>query len=65
MQRDIAFFLKKLLFSESKILKKRILRSIERPLEPEFPIIPILSNKEKISIDIGVFRGVYSYLLSI
>ncbi len=64
MLKDVSYFLKKLIFSEFKILKKRILRSIKKPLEPELLIISKLSDKQKISIDVGVFRGVYSYILS-
>ena len=62
--KDISFFAKKIFLSEKYQLKKRIIRSINLNLEHEMNIVHQLCNKDKISIDVGVFRGVYSYLLS-
>lgn len=64
MLKDIKFFLQKIFIYEHKILKKRILKSIQDKTEKEYLLIPDLCNKNLLSIDIGVFRGVYSYLLS-
>ena len=64
MFKDIKFFFQKIFIYEHIILKKRILKSIQNKIEKEYFLIPELCNKNLLSIDIGVFRGVYSYLLS-
>jgi len=64
MLKDIKFILQKLFIPEHLILKKRILRSIKSKIEKEYDAIPLLCNKNYLSIDVGVFRGVYSFLLS-
>lgn len=64
MLKDIKFILQKLFIPEHLILKKRILRSIKSRIEREYNVIPLLCNKDYLSIDVGVFRGVYSFLLS-
>ena len=62
--KDISFFFKKIFLQEKNQLKKRIIRSIKSNTEDEMQIVHKLCDKDKISIDVGVFRGVYSYLLS-
>ena len=62
--KDVSFFIKKIFLSEKYQLKKRIIRSINKPLEEEMQIVQELCSADKISLDVGVFRGVYSYLLS-
>ena len=64
MLKDFKFIFQKIFIPDYLILKKRILRSIESKIEDEYAIIPHLCNKNYISIDIGMFRGVYSFLLS-
>jgi FkbM family methyltransferase len=64
MLKDLSFLIKKLFFSEKYLLEKRIKRSLINNLEPELNILKDLTDKSKASIDIGVFRGVYSYALS-
>ena len=64
MFKDLSFIIKKLIFSEKYTLKKRIERSIAKPLEPELVILDQLCNVSKSSIDVGVFRGVYSFKMS-
>ena len=64
MLKDIKFILQKIFIPEHLILKKRILRSIKSRIEKEYEAIPLLCNKNYLSIDVGVFRGVYSFLLS-
>ena len=64
MFKDVLYFLKKIFFLEKYILKKRIERSIIKPLEPELILIEKFCDKTKSSIDIGVFRGVYSYKMA-
>ncbi len=62
--KDVSFFIKKIFLSEKYQLKKRIIRSINKHLEKEMQIVQELCSTDKISLDVGVFRGVYSYLLS-
>ena len=62
--KDVSFFFKKIFLSEKYQLKKRIIRSISKRLEEEMQIVEELCSADKISLDVGVFRGVYSYLLS-
>ena len=62
--KDVSFFIKKIFLSEKYQLKKRIIRSINKLLENEMQIVQELCSTDKISLDVGVFRGVYSYLLS-
>ena len=62
--KDVSFFIKKTFLSEKYQIKKRIIRSINKPAEEEMQIVQELCSADKISLDVGVFRGVYSYLLS-
>ena len=64
MIKDLEFFFKKLLFSESYLLKKRLIRAIKKNYEKELQIIDRFADKSKDALDIGVYRGVYSYKLS-
>ena len=64
MRKDIEFLIKKLFFSESYLLKKRLKRAIKKEYEKELKIIDKFADKSKDAIDIGVYRGVYSYKLS-
>ncbi len=64
MKKDIEFLIKKLFFSESYLLKKRLKRAIKKGYEKELKIIDKFANKSKDALDIGVYRGVYSYKLS-
>ena len=64
MMKDLEFFIKKVFFSESYLLKKRIKRAIKNNYEKELTIIERFSDKNKDALDIGVYRGVYSYKLS-
>ena len=64
MIKDIEFLFKKLLFNESYLLKKRLVRSINNNYEKELQIINKFADKTKEAIDIGVYRGVYSFKLA-
>ena len=64
MLKDFKFIFQKIFIPDHLILKKRILRSVESKIEQEYLALPQLCNKDLISIDIGMFRGVYSFLLS-
>ena len=62
--KDLEFLFKRLFFSESYLLKKRLKRAIKRGYEKELKIIDKFGDKSKDALDIGVYRGVYSYKLS-
>ena len=64
MIKDIEFFLKKIFFKESYLLKKRLIRAINKDYEKELQIIDRFSDRTKDAIDIGVYRGIYSFKLA-
>ena len=62
--KDLGFIIKKIFLSEKKLLKKRIIRSIKNEYEKEIKVLPELIKQGTDTIDVGVYRGVYSYELS-
>ena len=64
MIKDLEFLFKKIFFSESYLLKKRLNRAIKKGYEKELLIIDKFADKSKDALDVGVYRGVYSYKLS-
>jgi len=62
--KDLRFLIKKIFLGEKEILKKRIIRSIKSGYEKEIKILPKLVKSGTDTIDVGVYRGVYSYELS-
>ena len=64
MIKDLEFILKKIFFSEKYLLEKRLKRAIKKNYEKELEIVDKYSDKSKDALDIGVYRGVYSYKLS-
>lgn len=64
MYKDILYLLKNTFLPSKYLLKKKILRSLKKPLEPEIKILNQLTDIKTASIDIGVFRGVYTYRLA-
>ncbi len=62
--KDLEFIIKKIFFSQSYLLKKRLIRAINNNYEKELNIIDRFSDKLKNALDIGVYRGVYSLKLS-
>ena len=64
MIKDLEFILKKIFFSEKYLLEKRLRRAIKNNYEKELEIIDRYCDKSKDALDIGVYRGVYSYKLS-
>ena len=63
MVKDLEFFFKKIFFSESYLLKRRLIRAIKKSYEKELEIIDKFADKSKDALDIGVYIGVYSYKL--
>ncbi len=63
--KKIEFFLKNLFgLSDSYLLKKRANRYLRKNTEKEIRILKQLVDPNKASIDIGVYRGVYSFFLT-
>ena len=58
--KEIEFFLKKVFFSQSFLLKRRLERAIKNNEENEIELVKKFSDKNYDSIDIGVYRGVYT-----
>jgi FkbM family methyltransferase len=61
--KDLEFLIKKII-PEKYLLEKRLKRAIKKGYEKELTIIRKFSDKNKEAIDIGVYRGVYSYELA-
>ena len=59
--KKIEFFLKKNFLPQSYLFKKRIKRSIKNNDEKELQLLKKIIIPETDAIDIGVYRGVYSY----
>ena len=64
MIKDLEFILKKIFISQKYLLEKRLKRAIKKNYEKELQIIDQFTDKSKDALDIGVYRGVYSYKLS-
>ena len=62
--KEIEFFLKKIFFSQSFLLKRRLDRAIKNNEENELKLVKRFVNKDSECIDIGVYRGVYTYEMS-
>ena len=64
MIKDLEYLIKKIFFPESYLLKKRLRRAIKKGYEKELKIIDKFADRSKDALDIGVYRGIYSYKLS-
>jgi len=62
--KEIEFFFKKFFFPEGFLLKRRLQRSIKRNDEQEINLVKKFIKSGSDSIDVGVYRGVYSYEMS-
>lgn len=62
--KEIEFFFKKFFFPEGFLLKRRLQRSIKRSDEQEINLVKKFIKSGTDSIDVGVYRGVYSYEMS-
>ena len=62
--KEIEFFLKKYFFSQKYLLKKRLERAIKNNYETELKLVKNFISAGTESIDVGVYRGVYSYEMS-
>ena len=64
LNKKIEFFFKKFLLNEAFLLKRRLERSIKKRDEKELNLVRKLIKQGTDSIDVGVYRGVYSYEMS-
>ena len=64
MIKDIEYIIKKIFISDSFLLKKRLKRAIKKSYEKELSITGMFADQNKDAVDVGVYRGVYSYKLS-
>ena len=62
--KQIEFFIKKYFLPESFLLKRRLERSIRNKDENEIELLERFIKPGTDSIDVGVYRGVYSYEMS-
>ncbi len=62
--KEIEFFIKKYFLPEAFLVKKRLERSINNIDENEIKLVKDLIKPGTDSIDVGVYRGVYSYEMS-
>ena len=64
MIKDLEFLFKNLFFSEKFLLEKRLKRAIKKSYEKELSIISSFKNSKRDAVDVGVYRGIYTYKLS-
>ncbi len=64
MIKDLEFLFKNLFFSEKFLLEKRLKRAIKKNYEKELSIISSFKNSKRDAVDVGVYRGIYTYKLS-
>tara|TARA_B100000686_G_C16687111_1_gene915467 strand:+ start:571 stop:1332 length:762 start_codon:yes stop_codon:yes gene_type:complete len=62
--KEIEYIAKKILLPEKFLLKRRLQRAIDNNYEIELGILNKIVNKNLESIDVGVYRGVYTYKLA-
>jgi|TARA_B100000315_G_C14521997_1_gene561998 FkbM family methyltransferase len=62
--KELEFLFKKVFFSEKYLLRKRLERAIKKNYEEELLILNKIVSKDLESVDVGVYRGVYTYKLS-
>ena len=59
--KEIEFFLKKNFLPQSYLLRKRLERSIKSNDEKELKLVKNFIKPGTDTIDVGVYRGVYSF----
>ena len=62
--KEIEFFIKKYFISEKFLLKKRLVRAYDKRYEEELFVLDKIVPQDLESIDVGVYRGVYTYQLA-
>ena len=62
--KELEFLFKKIFIPEKYLLKKRLKRAIKKIYEKELAILDKIVIENLESVDVGVYRGVYTYRLS-
>ena len=62
--KELEYIFKKIFISEKTLLKNRLKRAIKNNYEKEIVILDQIVKKDLESVDVGVYRGVYTYKLS-
>ena len=62
--KEIEYFFKKFLLSEKYLLKKRLIRAYKKRYEEELLFLDKIVDKNLESVDVGVYRGVYTFQLA-
>ena len=63
--KEIEFLIKKFFISEKYLLKKRLKKAIKKNYEGELSLLEKIVNQNEESVDVGVYRGVYTYKLAL
>ena len=62
--KEIEYFFKKFFLSEKYLLKKRLIRAYKKRYEEELLFLDKIVDKNLESVDVGVYRGVYTFQLA-
>ena len=62
--KEIEYFFKKFFLSEKYLLKKRLIRAYKKKYEEELLFLDKIVDKVSESVDVGVYRGVYTFQLA-
>ena len=62
--KEIEYFFKKFFLSEKYLLKKRLIRAYKKRQEEELLFLDKIVEKVSESVDVGVYRGVYTFQLA-
>ena len=62
--KEIEYFFKKFLLLEKYLLKKRLIRAYKNRYEEELLFLDKIVDKVSESVDVGVYRGVYTFQLA-
>ena len=62
--KEIEYFFKKFFLSEKYLLKKRLIRAYNKRYEEELLFLDKIVDKDSESVDVGVYRGVYTFQLA-
>ncbi len=62
--KEIEYLFKKFFLSEKYLLKKRLIRAYNKRYEEELLFLDKIVDKDSESVDVGVYRGVYTFQLA-
>ena len=61
--KEIEYYFKKFFISEKYLLKKRLIRAYKKKYEEELLYLDKIVDKASESVDVGVYRAVYTFQL--